>query len=94
METNTEVLESEGVEKDRPSSYLGSVFLRDTKTFPGFKKLFLSFAQQMLLALEGVPSVAGMSRKQLMFVLQVRHLVAEKTVFADVGVLLLAVTFI
>ena len=30
----------------------------------------------MLLALEGVPSVAGMSRKQLMFVLQVRHLVA------------------
>ena len=57
-------------------------------------KLFLLFAQQMLLALEGVPSVAGMSRKQLMFVLQVRHLVAEKTVIADVGVLLLDVTFI
>lgn len=52
------------------------------------------FSQQMLLALEGVPSVAGMSRKQLMFVLQVRHLVAEKTVIADVGVLLLDVTFI
>ena len=45
----------------------------------------------MLLALEGVPSVAGMSRKQLMFVLQVRHLVAEKTVIADVVVLLLDV---
>ena len=57
-------------------------------------KLFLLFAQQMLLALEGVPSVAGMSRKQLMFVLQVRHLVAEKTVIADVGVLLLDFTFI
>ena len=48
----------------------------------------------MLLALEGVPSVAGMSRKQLMFVLQVRHLVDEKTVITDVGVLLLDVTFI
>lgn len=30
--------------------------------------------EQMLLALEGVPSVAGMSRKQLMFVLQVLEL--------------------
>ncbi|CAH3016959.1 unnamed protein product [Porites evermanni] len=30
--------------------------------------------EQMLLALEGVPSVAGMSRKQLMFVLQVLDL--------------------
>lgn len=33
---------------------------------------FVLFLQQMLLALEGVPSIAGMSRKQLLFVLQVR----------------------
>ena len=71
-----ELESTKGVEKDRPSSYLGSVFLRDScfKNLLRLNRLVLLFAQQMLLALEGVPSVAGMSRKQLMFVLQVRNL--------------------
>jgi len=59
--------------RDNENDFISKVYsFKENKAQLHKVLFFFLFLQQMLLALEGVPSIAGMSRKQLLFVLQVK----------------------